>query len=235
MPREQVEEYIEAIFDIAGEDGHAKTNEVAKRLDNAPASVTEVFQNMDQKGLVRYKPYKGVALTEKGLSVAKKIKRKHRLIEVLLTDLLHINCEKVHDEACKMEHTISDEVGDAICRQLDAPARCPSGKPIFPCDKKVKTCDECQRSSVKDGSAEQRKIVPITDLKPHQKGTIAFLRGSSKVIQRLSDLGLTLGTEVKLIRKTPMDGPIELSVRRTALAVGHDIADNIFVQAGSES
>lgn len=119
MPKEQVEEYIEAIFDIAGEDGHAKTKEVAKRLDNAPASVTEVFQNMDQKGL--------------------------------------------------------------------------------------------------------------------QKGTIAFLRGSSKVIQRLSDLGLTLGTEVRLIRKTPMDGPIELSVRRTALAVGHDIADNIFVQAGSES
>ena len=80
MPKEQVEEYIEAIFDIAGEDGHAKTKEVAKRLDNAPASVTEVFQNMDQKGLVRYKSYKGVTLTEKGLSVAKKIKRKHRLI-----------------------------------------------------------------------------------------------------------------------------------------------------------
>ena len=134
-----------------------------------------------------------------------------------------------------MEHTISDEVGDAICRQLDAPARCPGGKPIFPCDKEVKTCDECQRFSVRDSSAEQRKIVPITDLKPQQKGKITFLRGSSKVIQRLSDMGLTLGTDVKLIRKTPMDGPIELSVRRTSLAVGHDIADNIFVQAGSES
>jgi DtxR family Mn-dependent transcriptional regulator len=235
MPKEQIEEYIEAIFDIAGEEGNAKTMEVAKRLKNAPASVTEVFQNMALKGLVEYEPYKGVSLTEKGLTVAKKIKRKHRLLEVFLKDLLHINCEKVHSEACKMEHSISDEVGDAICRQLDAPSRCPGGKPIFPCEKGIETCNECQEAQQRDLVASQRKIVPITDLKPCEKGKIAFLRGSNKVIQRLSDLGLTLGTEITLVRKTPMSGPIELSVRRTSLAVGHDIADNIFVESGRDS
>ena len=57
----------------------------------------------------------------------------------------------------------------------------------------------------------QRNIKPITDLKPSQKGIIAFLRGGRKVIQRLSDLGLTpRDTEVTLIRKTPMGGPIEI-------------------------
>jgi len=235
MPKEQVEEYIEAILDIAGEKGTAKTSEVANCLDNAPASVTEVFQNMAQKGLVEYEPYKGVSLTDKGLEIAKNIKRKHRILEVFLTKTLHINCKKVHDEACKMEHSISDEVGDAICRQLDAPARCPGGKLIYPCDKKIKTCNECKGTLEEEVSAGQRKIVPITDLKPSQTGIIAFLRGGQKVIQRLSDLGLTPGTEVILMRKTPMDGPIEVSVRRTSLAVGHDIADNIFVEAAGAS
>jgi len=235
MPKEQVEEYVEAIFDIAGEKGTAKTTEVANRLDNAPASVTEVFQNMAQKGLVEYEPYKGVSLTDKGFEIAKNIKRKHRLLEVFLAEHLHINCKKVHDEACRMEHSISDEVGDAICRQLDAPARCPGGKLIYPCDKRIKTCNECKGTSEEEVSAGQRKIVPITDLKPSQKGIVAFLRGGRKVIQRLSDLGLTPGTEVILIRKTPMSGPIEVCVRRTSLAVGHDIADNIFVEAAGGS
>jgi len=231
MPKEDVEEYIETIFDIAGKDGVAKTTEVAKRMQNSPASVTEVFQTMAKNGIVQYEPYKGASLTEMGAEAAIKIKRKHRLLEVFLCEILHIDPEKVHDEACKMEHCISDEVGNAICRLLDAPARCPGGKLIYPCKKGIDTCDECKRALEKEGSAAKRNIVSITDLKPCQKGIIAFLRGSRKVIQRLSDLGLTPGTEVTLMRQTPMSGPIELSVRRTALAVGHDIADNIFVEA----
>jgi DtxR family Mn-dependent transcriptional regulator len=233
MPKEQVEEYIEAIFDIAGRDGTAKTMDVAKRLSKAPASVTEEFQSMAQSGFVQYEPYKGVSLTEKGVKAAMKIKRKHRLLEVFLTKLLHIDPEKVHGEACRMEHCISDEVGDSICKMLNAPARCPNGKLIYPCEKDVETCNEC-KEVVKKSEPVQRKILPITDLKPCQKGIIAFLRGGRRMIQRLSDLGLTPGTEVTLLRKAPLYGPIELSVRRTSLAVGHDIADNIFVEAAGE-
>lgn len=230
MPKEQVEEYVEAIFDIAGEKGIAKTTEVANRLENAPASVTEVFQKMAQTGLVQYEPYKGVSLTDSGLKIAKNIKRKHRLLEVFLTENLHINCRKVHDEACRMEHAISDEIGNAICRRLQAPARCPGGKLIYPCEKSIETCNECEIAA-DEGRPIHRNIKPITDLKPSQKGIIAFLRGGQKVIQRLSDLGLTPHTEVTLVRKTPMGGPIEIMARRTTLAVGRDIADNIFVEA----
>lgn len=237
MPREEVEEYIEAIFDIAGKDGIAKTTEVAKKLNNSPASVTEVFQSIAQRGLVQYEPYKGVYLTEKGYETAMKIKRKHRLLEVFLSDILHIDQDKVHDEACRMEHCISDQVGDAICKLLEAPARCPDGKLIYPCQKGIATCNECELSAKTgdQGAQTKRKIVSITDLKPCQKGVIALLRGSKKAIQRLSDLGLTPGTEITLVRKAPLGGPIELSVRRTALAVGKDIADNIFVKAVGET
>lgn len=234
MPKEQVEEYIEAIYDIAGRNGAAKTSEVAKRLHNAPASVTEVFQSLAESGLVRYEPYRGAALTEAGAEIALKIKRKHRLLEVFLSEILGIDPEKVHEEACRMEHSVSDEVGDAMCRMLNAPARCPDGKLIYPCGKEIATCNECRnagRARDSDHPITQRKVVPLTDLQPSQRGTIALLRGDRKVIQRLSDLGLTPGTEVVLMRKTPLGGPIELCVRRTNLAVGHEIADNIFVKS----
>lgn len=228
MPQEQVEEYLEAIYDIAGKEGAAKTTAIARCMNIAPASVTEAIQGMAKKGLVRYEPYKGATLTGAGLEIAIRIKRRHRLLEVFLTDVLHISQAKVHEEACKMEHTLSDETENALCKMLNAPARCPHGSPISPCNLEVASCEECDAS--KGHHAEHdRHIIPITELGPCEKGVIAFLRGDKKVVQRLSDLGLTLRTEVEVLRKAPMNGPVEVCVRRTKLAIAREIADNIFV------
>lgn len=95
---------------------------------------------------------------------------------------------------------------------------------------------ECSECEFKTGAAlldpkELRtgSIVPITDLIAQQNGTIAFIRGDCKVVQRLSDLGLTLGTTVSVTRRAPMNGPVEVFVRRTKLAIDHAIAEKIFV------
>jgi DtxR family transcriptional regulator, Mn-dependent transcriptional regulator len=233
MAQEQVEEYLETIYDLESRDGSAKTTAIAKCLKVAPASVTEALCSLSDKGLVAYEPYKGATLTEEGKKIADTIKRKHRLLEVFLTDVLHLNREKVHEEACKMEHTISGETEDALCRMLDAPAHCPHGSPIGPCAKAVGSCAECDGAGTTDlpVAIRDRKIIPITDLEPEQKGRIAFIRGDCKVVQRLSDLGLTLGTNVSILKRAPMDGPVEISVRRTKLAVDHAIAGNIFIES----
>jgi DtxR family Mn-dependent transcriptional regulator len=143
MPQEQVEEYLETIYDLESRDGSAKTTAIAKCMKIAPASVTEVLKSLSDKGFVQYEPYRGATLTEEGKQIAGTIKRKHRLLEVFLTDVLKLNREKVHDEACRMEHTISVETEDALCRMLDAPAHCPHGSPISPCNKGVGSCAEC--------------------------------------------------------------------------------------------
>ena len=232
MAQEQVEEYLETIYDLESRNGSAKTTAIAKCLKVAPASVTEALCSLSDKGLVAYEPYRGATLTEEGKKIADTIKRKHRLLEVFLTDVLHLNREKVHDEACRMEHTISGETEDALCRMLDAPAQCPHGSPIGPCAKAVGSCCECDAAGKTDApvAIRDKKIIPITDLRPDQNGRIAFIRGDCRVVQRLSDLGLTLGTNVSILRKTPMDGPVEISVRRTTLAIDHAIAENIFIE-----
>jgi DtxR family transcriptional regulator, Mn-dependent transcriptional regulator len=232
MASEQLEEYLESILDIGEKEGIAKTSAIAKCMKVAPASVTEALQTLADKGLVHYEPYKGATLTETGREMARKVKRRHRLLEVFLNDVLHINQENVHVEACRMEHTLSEETECALCKMLNAPARCPHGSIIEACDRKVESCSSCLAQTEPDTSCSRDKpLIPVTSLQPGEKGMIAFIRGDNNVVQRLNDLGLTIRTEIQLIRKAPLLGPVEIGVRKTKLAIDHAIADHIFVTA----
>jgi len=230
MPQEHIEEYLEAIYDIAGQEGTAKTTEIAKRLNNAPASVTEVFQRMKKKGLVRYESHKGVSLTPKGYKAALKMKRKHRLLEVFLDKMLHIPQNNIHEQACKMEHVLTDETETALCKTLRGPTECPHGSPIPPCDLNVKNCTECLTDQTVANEKRDKDIVAITSLRPGEKAKIEFIRGGGGVTQRLCDLGLTNGTIISLVREAPLHGPIEICVRGCKLVIGRGIAEKIFVQ-----
>ena len=235
MASEQLEEYLESILDIEEKDGIAKTSAIAKCMKVAPASVTEALQTLADKGFVHYEPYKGAYLTGQGREMARKVKRRHRLLEVFLSDVLHINGENVHDEACKMEHTLSDETECALCKMLNAPARCPHGSLIEACDRDVESCSACLRENTLPPPAPRDEpLIPVTTLQPGQKATIAFIRGDNSVVQRLTDLGLTLKTDIRLVRKAPLLGPVEIAVRKTRLAIDHAIADHIFVTACGE-
>jgi Fe2+ transport system protein FeoA len=76
----------------------------------------------------------------------------------------------------------------------------------------------------------EKTIISITDFDTDRKGRIAFIRGDCRVVQRLADLGLTPGTTIAMTRKALLGGPVELSVRRTTLAIDSTIADNIFIE-----
>jgi len=68
---------------------------------------------------------------------------------------------------------------------------------------------------------------PVTDLGRHQKGSIASVRGDDRVVQRLTDLGLTPGTTITLLRKIPGGGTVTIAVRRTTLALNRSVAQGI--------
>jgi len=235
MASEQLEEYLESILDIEEKAGVAKTSAIAKCMKVAPASVTEALQTLADKGYVHYEPYRGAYLTGEGREMARKVKRRHRLLEVFLSEVLHISGKNVHDEACRMEHTLSDETECALCKMLNAPARCPHGSLIGACDRNVASCSECLGKTMPPSAgARNEPLVPVTALRPGQNATIAFIRGDRSVVQRLTDLGLTIRTDIQLVRKAPLLGPVEIAVRKTRLAVDHAIADHIFVTAYPE-
>ncbi|MFX1513091.1 MAG: ferrous iron transport protein A [Promethearchaeota archaeon] len=73
-------------------------------------------------------------------------------------------------------------------------------------------------------------IVPLINLKGGEKGKITAIHGGRMVTQRLYDLGLTIGTELRILGGAPFGGPIQILVRGSVLAIGHGIATKIMVQ-----
>jgi DtxR family Mn-dependent transcriptional regulator len=229
------EDYLKAIYTLSQNGKSVSTTEISEHFNIAPASVTEMLKKLDKKGYVRYSPYHGAQLTRKGFQVAQKVTRKHRLLERFLHDVLRIREDKVHSEACKMEHALSDEAEESLCRFLKHPDLCPDDSKIIPaCDLPFSTCEECIKLHKKDlEESGKRQQIPlsISQLKEGERGKVSFIRGEQKVLQRLSDMGLTPGTEVTVVKSAPFHGPLEILVRGSRLALGRGMTEIIFVEA----
>ncbi len=232
------EEYLEALYNLTQSGEAASTSAISKRLDIAPASVTETLKKLSDDGYVNYLRYQGVTLTPKGFEIAEKMTRKHRLLERFLHDMLKIRNEKVHAEACEMEHALTDETERALCQALKAPSKCPDdGNVIPPCNLGFSNCEECHKwgpDNIAGIGKRKAGVVSMSALKEKQEGTIAFIRGDNKVLRRLLDMGLTPGTRIKVSRIAPLKGPVEIDVRGSRLALGDEIVCNVFVET-SES
>ena len=233
------EEYLEAIYNLSQNGQTATTSAISKRLNIAPASATEMLRKLADEEYVNYSPYQGATLTSKGLSIGERITRKHRLLERFLHDTLKIGNDKVHAEACAMEHALSDEAERALCQALKVPDKCPDdAKTIPPCNLDFSSCQECKEWGEDNFEAVQKRktnVVALSSLKEKQQGTIAFIRGDNRVLRRLNDMGLTPGTRIAINRIAPLKGPVEVTVRGRKLAMGDDIVSNVFIEKPSES
>lgn len=230
MSSESVEEYIEAIYAFNEKGEPAKNTDLARRLKVSPPSVTQMVKRLADEGLVEYEPYKGAMLTGRGTALAQKVVRKHRLLERFLHDFLGLDRNRVHDEACRLEHSLSDEAAAALCKALEKPETCPDdGNPIPPCTLDVSDCEHCVEARKSEGETF-RLLTQLSNLKPDEEGAVTFIRGGKASRQRLLDMGLTSGTRVRIVNAAPFHGPIEVSVRGSTLALGRGLAGYIFVE-----
>ena len=225
-----MEEYLEAIYSLNERGELAKNQELAIRLKVSPPSVSEMIRKLSEDGLIAYEPYKGVVLTGKGMARAQKVVRKHRLLESFLHDRLGLKMDKVHSEACMMEHGLSDEAAAALCDSLNHPKICPDdAKPIPECTLEVSDCESCKIARQNDESMH-RLVTQLSNLRPGEIGRVAFQKGAGQASQRIMDMGLCFGTIVKVVKSAPFHGPIEVSVRGTTLALGRGLAEKIYVE-----
>ncbi len=233
MPRRSVEDYLKAIYDLSQNGKPVSTTDISRTLKVAPASVTEMLKKLAEKGYITHSPYHGTILTSDGKRIAEKTTRKHRLLERFLHDVLKIDETKVHKQACEMEHSLSDEAEESLCRFLRHPEHCPDdGKIIPPCDLQVSSCAECiqlHNKGLEEAGKHNQNLVSVSNLKQGQCGKISLIRGGHNMLQRLLDMGLTPGTNICVVRVAPLGGPVELSVRNSKLALGKGVASKVFV------
>lgn len=214
-----IENYVKTIYLICKRrDGaSASTGQIAEALKVSPGSVTSMLKTLNDTGLAEYKPYEGVQLTKSGRSLALRILRRHRLIEVFLVETLKFNWDEVHDEAENLEHAVSDLLIDRVDEFLGFPATDPYGDPI-------------PRT---DGTLPQvaEKLSPLADLQEGESFRLKRVTDQSMDFLRfLSDSNLVIGTRGRVVSNCVNSGVVKIHHGSQQATISRDIAEKLRVE-----
>ena len=124
------EMYLRTIYELVEEDIVPLRARIAERLHQSGPTVSQTVARMERDGLLTVEGDRHLELTEEGRRLATRVMRKHRLAERLLTDVIGLEWELVHAEACRWEHVMSEAVERRLIELLDRPTESPYGNPI---------------------------------------------------------------------------------------------------------
>jgi DtxR family Mn-dependent transcriptional regulator len=208
-------EYLEAVFELGEEGQRILQARIGERLGLTPATVSEGIKRLVGEGYVTIDS-RDIALTEDGRRIAEALVRRHRLAERMLVDILGIPWHLCHEQAEDWEKVMTAEVEEAILSKLTGEATCPHGNPI----------------------PGTHSATPWSDLKPvaamgagdegRLKRLLEDVELNHDVLRYLEDHRLMPGRDLKVLDVAP-DGTRTLAVDGDRVAVGRDLADNLWV------
>lgn len=221
------EMYLRTVFELEEEGIPPLRARIAERLGHAGPTVSQTVARMERDGLLLVADDRRIELTEPGRLAAMRVMRKHRLAERLLTDVIGLELEYVHDEACRWEHVMSERVERKILQLLGEHAVSPYGNPI-PGLEELGEVTEAEvptfasmspLTAVRAGEATVRRIGEPVQVDHEALGLITAagaLPGRRVVVSREGDRVVVVGVGL----------PRELAVSLPA-----DVASHVFVSA----
>jgi DtxR family Mn-dependent transcriptional regulator len=229
---ENIEEYLEVLYRNGSNGEQVSTTTLSKELGIAPGSVTQMLKKLEDLGYITYTPYKGAVLTDEGMKIAQKITRKHRILEKFLLDVLKIKEENVHDQACEMEHTLSDEAERALCTMLHHPDLCPDDNIIPACNFDFESCQECFSQKDFDQIMNRKfNLLSISELNSNAEGIISFIRGSSELLDEISALNIKIGSHLSYeYNENRVGNHYLVVIDDEELNIPFEMANNIFIR-----
>lgn len=210
------EDYLKAIYHLSMVDNKAvATNAIAEQMVTKASSVTDMIKKLSEKGLVNYKKYQGVTLSDIGKSKALTIIRKHRLWEVFLVEKLNFSWDEVHEVAEQLEHIKSEKLVDQLDMHLGFPKLDPHGDPI----------------PSKDGSftASTKKL--LNEFPILTKGICVGVKDSSVPFLKFLDKHkIALGDTVTILEKEEFDGSFLVKIEEREIYISNEIAANLYLK-----
>ena len=210
-----VEEYLETVHSLTEEGTPVIQARIAERLGRSAPSVSEMLDRLEGEGYVR-RAGRLVELTDTGSVVAEKVVRRHRLAERLLVDVIGLEWHKVHTEAGRWEHVISDDVEERLVLLLGDPATCPHGNPI-------------PGSLTRSAPAPQ---MPLTEAQPGQEVRLERISEDveldTSLLRYLSQHGFVPGSTAEVSSRSP-DGTLVLEIGGATVALGPSLAGRLHV------
>ena len=178
------EMYLKRIFEAhSAEPGEiVRTTKLAELMEVSPASTTEMIQRLSVRDYVTYIPYKGCRLTSEGFKHASRIKRREELLKILLTDVIRFDGD-IDSVACKIEHSIDENLEASIDRMLGYPERNKDGLMIPSVDRSMIT-------------STTNILLPLSALPEETPSIIELINSSSVAIKTLENAGIKIGNSI---------------------------------------
>ncbi|MEN8774294.1 MAG: metal-dependent transcriptional regulator [Akkermansiaceae bacterium] len=199
MPSSTVENYLKAIWSLQGggdEGGLVLIGQVAEKLSVTPGTATTMMNQLEKKGLVEYRPRRGVRLKEEGRKAAMQVLRRHRLIETFLVEVMKLDWAEVHEDAEELEHVVSDRLLQRMDEMLHHPTHDPHGAPIPSSDGEL----------TRDGTAV------LADCHPGRYILKRVREDQPAFLQWLAELKLLPGTEFVLSAINTVAGTLSIQL-----------------------
>ena len=204
-PTKAVEDYLKQIHQLGGAERGVAPGDIAARTGVKAPSVTGMLKRLAEADLITYAPGNKAMLTPAGVAAARRVIRRHRLIELLLTRTLGLDWSEVDAEAEALEHAISPRLEQAIAAHLGEPAEDPHGHPI----------------PTPNGELAARDLSPLAGFRPGERAVIREAQDDNpERLRRWRDLGLTPGVVVSVVSYEPLDDLFEIAVGPTTVRVG---------------
>lgn len=208
-----VQDYAKAIYALELRSGQAVgNNELAERLGVPPGTASAMVKRLDELGLAQHTPYHGVRLTDAGRRVALRMLRRHRLLELFLVETLDLPWDRVHAEAERLEHSLSDELEAAIAERLGNPTHDPHGDPIPSAELVIEESDTVSLAELADGA--EARFVRVSDADP-------------AVLRHLDEHGIKPGRNLRVIEREPFGGPLVVRLGRRSESLPLEIAQSM--------
>lgn len=208
-----VEDYVKHIYKLSQIGNKATTKALAQRMGLGQGTVSGMIKQLAQRGLVEHEPYYGVKLTDAGRTLAMRMIRRHRLLELFLVRTLGAGWDEVDEDAERLEHAVSDRLVDRIDAYLGHPEVDPHGAPI----------------PTAEGRLEPQNFQRLSELEVGHRGIIRRVADSDpQFLQYLHEQGLNLGQPVEVIATGPF-GAMQVRAGRQSTHLPREAADSIFV------
>lgn len=210
------EDYIKAIYHLSkGESATVSTNAIAEQMETKPSSVTDMVRKLSEKGLINYRKYKGVSLTEIGIKTALTLVRKHRLWEVFLVEKLDFSWDEVHDVAEQLEHIKSEKLVDRLDKHLGYPEVDPHGDPI----------------PSKSGEFKKSVKKLLNEVPIGATGVCVGVKDSSPPFLKFLDKNqIALGDIISVLDKEEFDSSLHIKIKENDIHISNEIASNLYLK-----
>lgn len=216
------EDYLEAILAIAAEKGSAKVSDIAAMKGVSLPSVSSAVERLVRMGLVHHDSYGAVELTRAGKRAAEAVAKRHVLLERFLTDILLVSPDKAEEDACTMEHHLSQETVKAVMGFFRFLESQPDGGREW--------LAKLHGSISSGGDDDVFLGDTLNRIHPGECARVKRIAGNDDLRRRLIEMGITGGARLRVKRVAPLGDPMAVEVGGTSISLRKSEASQIVVE-----